>query len=222
MTCCNCLYTPQGYKDETETDVFAKVLEPWADTAQATKIATYLWSSYRYAVMDTACVERWIQRGMDKSALDCRKWTAIMAAYDAHTDDIADLNRASKATDTSEYTDLEGSRDTVTQSGTTKASGTDSDTHEDIPATSGASASSWLTSRDTHTNGRTDTVNGTVGTAYGKKNKTTRTSSTEDIGGTTAEALSRMMDAVEDPYAIYARTWADRFVQMYETRVCDI
>lgn len=216
-----CLYTPQGYKDENSVDVFDEVLKPWADTVQAAKIKEYLWGSYRYAVMDTAYPERWIQRGADKAALDCRKWTAIMAAYDAHTDDIGDLNRLSKVSDTSNYEDLDGSKDTVTQSGSTIASGTDTDLHEDIPATSGASSSTWLTSRDSHVNGRTDTVNGTTDTAYGKKNKATRTSTTEDIGGTTAEALSRMMDAVEDPYAIYARTWADRFVMMYETRMCD-
>lgn len=216
-----CLYTPQGYKDETETDVFVKVLEPWADSTQAAKIATYLWAEFRYAVMDTACVERWIQRGMDKSALDCRKWTTIMSAYDTKADSLADLNRSSKTSDTSSYEDLDGSKDTVTQSGSTTASGTDTDLHEDIPATSGASSSTWLTSRDSHVNGRKDTVSGTTGTVYGKKNKTTRTSTTEDIGGTTAEALSKLMDAIEDPYAIYARTWSDRFVMMYETRMCD-
>lgn len=214
------MYTPQGYKDETETDVFTEILKPWADESQAAKIVTYLWSEYRYTVMNTDCVERWIQRGMDKSALDCRKWSAIMTAFDTHADSIGDLSRASTISDTSDYEDLEGSKDTVTQSGTTKASGTDTDTHEDIPATSGASASSWLTSRDTHTNGRTDTISGTTGTAYGKRNRTARTSTTEDIGGTTAEALSRLMDAVEDPYAIYVRTWADRFVMLYETRTC--
>lgn len=215
-----CLYTPQGYKEETETDVFSKVLEPWADSTQAAKIQEYLWASYRYAVMDTACVERWIQRGLDKSALDCRKWTAIMSAYDAKADSIGDLNRSSKVSDTSAYEDLDGSKDTVTQSGSTTASGTDTDLHEDIPATSGASSSSWLTSRDSHVNGRKDTVSGTNSTAYGKKNKTTRTSTTEDIGGTTAEALSRLMEAVEDPYAIYARTWSNMFVGLYETRSC--
>lgn len=217
---CDCLYTPQGYKDENSVDVFDEVLKPWADTTQAAKIKDYLWAEFRYAVMDTACVERWIQRGMDKSALDCRKWTAIMSAYDGHVDDIANLNRASKVSDTSNYEDLDGSKDTVTQSGSTTASGTDTDLHEDIPATSGASSSSWLTSRDSHVNGRKDTVSGTNSTAYGKKNKTIRTSTTEDIGGTTAEALSKLMDAVEDPYAIYARTWSDRFVMMYETRSC--
>ena len=222
-----------------------------------------MWAKWRYALINTMSYDTWITLAQDRVALTKGRWELIFGAYkDANL-----TSPEITAEDSELYQDLDGSQETHTRtpSLTTTTSGTDThkdlagsqeiqtrtpnitttsngsssgtDTHEDLPQTASASASSYLTSRDgkSSTESRTDKQTGTetlktehainqqdtssgttiqTGTetqkdVFGRSHKTTRTHS--EIGMTTAEALDKLKDDIKNPFELYAESWSPLF-----------
>ena len=149
-----------------------------------------LWQRYRFAVIDSLNVERWLVQIRDRADYIQRKYTKIMEAYDSN--DVADMRMG--WTDTTDSTD--------------EASSTGSDTfrteNEDLPQTADPTGQ-WLTGRTTSTStpGTKDTV-----TRHG-----TVKHDTQDM--LIADEFATLMDRMRDPLHSYCDEFRDLFANRW-------
>lgn len=238
-----------------------------------TDLIAMCWSVWRYSPINGTCVSRWIQRLTDKCATMDRRYKLIIAEYESQQSKLASLGygwtETYKDVTTPTGTDIRtvsGSDSSTVGEGKSSKSGTDttsseastsetvttnsgSDTSvrisEDIPVTSGASASEWINARETTTvsPGATSTVSGSetpgkisvehteestegARTTEGTRSETvtdkpgvvTTVSGTHEHteqGGRASEAFRAMMDEMEDPYYRYAMELKDLFINYF-------
>ena len=149
-----------------------------------------LWQRYRFAVIDSLNVERWLVQIKDRADYIQRKYEKILAAYDAN--DVSDMRMG--WTDTTDSTD--------------EASSTGSDTFrtdtEDLPQTADPTGQ-WLTGRTTSTStpGTKDTV-----TRHG-----TVKHDIQDM--LMSEEFGRLMDTMRDPLHNYTDEFSDLFANRW-------
>lgn len=149
-----------------------------------------LWQRYRFAVIDSLNVERWLVQIGDRADFIQRKYTKIMEAYDSN--DVSDMRMG--WTDTTDSTD--------------EASSTGSDTFrtdtEDLPQTADPTGQ-WLTGRTTSTStpGTKDTV-----TRHG-----TVKHDTQDM--LIADEFATLMDRMRDPLHAYCDEFRDLFANRW-------
>ena len=149
-----------------------------------------LWQRYRFAVIDSLNVERWLVQIKDRADFVQRKYTKTLEAYDSNN--VADMRM--------------GWTDTV--DGTDEASSTGSDTFrtetEDLPQTADP-AGKWLTGRTTSTTkpGTTDTVT----------RHSTVKHDTQDM--LFADEFAILMDRMRDPLHAYCDEFRDLFANRW-------
>lgn len=149
-----------------------------------------LWQRYRFAVIDSLNVERWLVQIKDRADFIQRKYTKILEAYDSNN--VADMRM--------------GWTDTV--DGTDEASSTGSDTFrtetEDLPQAADP-AGKWLTGRTTSTTkpGTTDTVT----------RHSTVKHDTQDM--LIADEFATLMDRMRDPLHAYTEEFRDLFANRW-------
>ena len=149
-----------------------------------------LWQRYRFAVIDSLNVERWLVQIGDRADFIQRKYTKIMEAYDSN--DVSDMRMG--WTDTTDSTD--------------EASSTGSDVFrtdtEDLPQTADPTGQ-WLTGRTTSTStpGTKDTV-----TRHG-----TVKHDIQDM--LMSEEFGRLMDTMRDPLHAYCDEFRDLFANRW-------
>ena len=193
MTCCIEVWTPTKILECVEDDAG----QPVDCFARAVPSGAYhdlmtaaLWQRYRYAVIDSLNVERWLIQIRDRADYIQRKYTKIMEAYDSN--DVADMRM--------------GWTDTVDE--TDEASSTGSDTfrieNEDLPQTASPTGQ-WLTGRTTSTStpGTKDTV-----TRHG-----TVKHDTQDM--LIADEFATLMDRMRDPLHAYTEEFRDLFANRW-------
>ena len=149
-----------------------------------------LWQRYRFAVIDSLNVERWLVQIRDRADYIQPKYTKIMEAYESN--DVADMRMG--WTDTTDSTD--------------EASSTGSDVfrteNEDLPQTADPTGQ-WLTGRTTSTStpGTKDTV-----TRHG-----TVKHDTQDM--LIADEFATLMDRMRDPLHSYCDEFRDLFANRW-------
>ena len=193
MTCCIEVWTPTKILECVEDDAG----EPVDCFAQAVPSGSYhdlmvsaLWQRYRFAVIDSLNVERWLIQIKDRADYIQRKYTKIMEAYDSN--DVADMRMG--WTDTTDSTD--------------EASSTGSDTfrteNEDLPQTANPTGQ-WLTGRTTSTS------------TPGTKDTVTRHSTVKhDVQDMLmSEEFGRLMDTMRDPLHAYTEEFGDLFANRW-------
>ena len=193
MSCCIEVWTPTKILECVEDDA----VEPVDCFAQAVPSGPFhdlmtaaLWQRYRFAVIDSLNVERWLVQIKDRADFIQRKYTKIMEAYDSN--DVADMRMG--WTDTTDSTD--------------EASSTGSDVfrteNEDLPQTADPSGQ-WLTGRTTSTSppGTKDTV-----TRHG-----TVKHDTQDM--LIADEFATLMDRMRDPLHNYTDEFSDLFANRW-------
>ena len=192
MTCIE-VWTPTKILECVEDDAgepvdcFARAVPtgPYHDLMVAA-----LWQRYRFAVIDSLNVERWLVQIGARADYIQRKYTKILEAYDSN--DVADMRMG--WTDTTDSTD--------------EASSTGSDTFrtdtEDLPQTADPTGQ-WLTGRTTSTStpGTKDTV-----THHG-----TVKHDTQDM--LIADEFATLMDRMRDPLHAYCDEFRDLFANRW-------
>ena len=197
------LWTPASilecvtHDDDTPVDVFEDAVP--ADNPYRDKIIRRLWSLYRYQICNSVCLDRWLQRVKDRAEIIDGRYRLLMAEWEAQQAKIASINT--------------GWTETYDDTSTQTPTGSDTAVHksEDIPQTAGASASEWLSRRDT------DTV--TPGTVVTTKSGGTRTRS--DNARLPAEEFETVMDKLASPYTAYAKEFRDLFADYYDLGGCN-
>ena len=198
-----CLWTPERirecitYDDDTPMDVFEDAVpldNPYRDT-----MIKRLWSMYRYQVIDSMCLDRWVQRLKDCAETIDGRYRLLMEEWEKQQSKLASISA--------------GWTETYDDTKTQTPSGSDTSVHkaEDIPQTAGASASEWLSRRDT------DIV--TPGTTVTTKAGGTRGHT--DDGVLAAERYAQVMDKLDNPYTAYAREFRDLFANYFQLGGCD-
>lgn len=193
MNCCIDVWTPTKILECVEDDAG----KPVDCFDQAVPSGAYhdlmtaaLWQRYRFAVIDSLNVERWLVQIKDRADYIQRKYTKIMEAYDSN--DVADMRMG--WTDTTDSTD--------------EASSTGSDVFrtetEDLPQTADPTGK-WLTGRTTSTTkpGTTDTVT----------RHSTVKHDTQDM--LMSEEFGRLMDTMRDPLHNYTDEFRDLFANRW-------
>lgn len=196
-----CLYSPASIKECCEDDsgepldVFDTAVP--AENPYRNELIAACWARWRYAMIDSTCVSRWLQRLSDRCALIDRRYQKMIAVYEKNSEAIAELGSSDKET-----------RD-LTRKSTPSGSDEVINTNEDIPQSQNASSETWLTGRNktASTPGViiTDTDSGTV---------------TREHVEPVAETLRDTMDAIRDPYAMYADELEDLFAPRWSMCRC--
>ena len=193
MTCCIEVWTPTKILECVEDDAG----EPVDCFARAVPSGSYhdlmvaaLWQRYRYAVIDSLNVERWLIQIRDRADYIQRKYTKILEAYDAN--DVSDMRMG--WTDTTDSTD--------------EASSTGSDVfrteNEDLPQTADPTGQ-WLTGRTTSTS--------TPGTKDTVTRHSTVKHDTQDM--LMADEFATLMDRMRDPLHAYTDEFRDLFANRW-------
>lgn len=196
------IFTPSSIKacvthdDDTPVDCFNDAVpqsNPYRDDLTA-----MLWARWRYTPISSACLDRWLQRVKDRAAILDRRYQLLIAEYLRNPSSLTSIRMGwtEEYTDTSEQT----------------PSGSDTTVHkaEDIPQTSGASASEWLSRRDT------DTV--TPGVSVTTEASGTRKHTDNSV--LNAEEYLAVADKLIDPYARYAEEFSDLFLDYFDLNGC--
>lgn len=149
-----------------------------------------LWQRYRFAVIDSLNVERWLIQIRDRADYIQRKYEKIFAAYDAN--DVSDMRMG--WTDTTDSTD--------------EASSTGSDVFktetEDLPQAAEPTGK-WLTGRTTSTS--------TPGTKDTVTRHSTVKHDTQDM--LIADEFATLMDRMRDPLHAYCDEFHDLFANRW-------
>ena len=192
MTCID-VWTPTKILECVEDDAgepvdcFARAVPsgPYHDI-----MVTALWQRYRFAVIDSLNVDRWLIQIGDRADYIQRKYTKIMEAYDAN--DVSDMRMG--WTDTTDSTD--------------EASSTGSDVfrteNEDLPQTADPTGQ-WLTGRTTSTS--------TPGTKDTVTRHSTVKHDTQDM--LMADEFATLMDRMRDPLHAYCDEFRDLFANRW-------
>lgn len=193
------IYTPTSIKacvthddDDTPVDCFEDAV-PSANPYRADLIEM-LWSRWRYVPINSACLDRWLQRVKDRAMILDRRYQLLIAEYERDPSSLASIRM--------------GWTETYADEATQTPTGSDVTLHEaeDLPQTSGASASTWLSRRD-----RDTTTPGTV-----IKTEASGTREHTDRSVLNAEEYEAVADSLVDPYVRYAEEFSDLFLDYYD------
>ena len=143
---------------------------------------------YRFRMIGSCDVERWVQAMTDRANLDSDRWNTVFTLYrNGQPSQIAiDLNDRVR---------------TVTESGSSTVKDNTSAEREDIPETADAAASKYLSARE--------------GSKRDVTGSDDRNVTEKERNGLPYELLARAMDSVRDPYGIWAKRFDDLFLRMW-------
>lgn len=210
-----CLYSLQSYKDDNDIDLVDSAI---SDTyTYKSKVSEQIWAQYRYALISNCDIDRWLQRCKDRVTSLHNRYSILFTAYDALLADNSLSSIDSRSTET-ETRNLAGSNKRTT-SNNQNTDGLQVGTAEDLPATSGSSASNWLNARNRVTDDTTVTTSGTDNADTTDTGTVTR-DRVSHADMIPAELYKRMQDNLYDPYYEYAREWYDLFVPFYTDEWC--
>lgn len=210
-----CLESLQSYKDDNNIDLIDSAI---ADTyTYKSKVSEQIWAQYRYAILNSTDIDRWIQKAKDRVISLNNRYSVLFTAYDSLLADNSLSSIDSNSTET-ETRNLAGSNKRTT-SNTQNTNGTQVGTTENLPATSGSSASSWLDARNRLTDDTDVTQSGTDNTDTTDTGTITR-ARVSHADMIPAELYKRMQENLYDPYYEYAREWYDLFVPFYTDEWC--
>ena len=143
---------------------------------------------YRFRMIGSCAVERWVQAMTDRANLDSDRWNTVFSLYQSSmpTIDPNDLNERIR---------------TVTESGSSTVKDNTSAEREDIPETADAATSKYLSERE-----------GSKRDVTGSDN---RSVTEKERNGLPYEVLGRAMDSVREPYDDWAMRFDDLFLRMW-------
>lgn len=213
--CCGCcieIATPQSIYDQgegeypAETDIF-EVIFTGTSYTYADLMKAALWATYRYYMIGSCDVERWVQSMKDRTSIIGTKWDLIFDRVNgADPVDLSDLHELSyvRTIKREPIEGTEGDVRTVSHTGDI----TDKNEHESLPQTA-TDDTKYLDSRskDIHTNNQTDT-----------DKYAPHTIDTEDYAedrDINAATFSRMIREYPDILDAFAREYAQYFVQRW-------
>ena len=211
MTCdCIEIPTPQSIYDDGEgtypagTDIFEEIFEDSSLTFSEVMQGA-LWAVYRYYMIGSCDVGRWVQSMKDRTAIIGGKWDDIFAKLDDGLD-LTDLHELSYIR-TVKHQPIEGTNGDVRTVGHT-GNIVNVNEHEALPQTL-TSDTKYLDSRstDTQTNGQTDTDTYAPNTI-----DTEEYAEDRDINAAT---FSKMIREYPDVLDAFAREYSDYFVQRW-------
>ena len=178
--------TPQSLMDEGR-DVLREIVNA-SDITDKEQCAKALLNLYRYRMIGSCDVERWVQAMTDRANLDSDRWNSVFSLYQTAmpTIDPNDLNERVR---------------TVTESGSSTVKDNTDVEREDIPETADAATSKYLSERE----GSKRDVTGSDNRKVEEKER----------NGLPYELLGRAMDSVREPYDDWARRFDDLFLRMW-------
>lgn len=143
---------------------------------------------YRYRMIGSCDVERWVQAMTDRANMDSDRWNTVFMIY--------------RNGQPSQITiDLNDRVRTVTETGSSTVKDNTSAEREDIPETADAATSKYLSARE-----------GSKRDVTGSDN---RSVTEKERNGLEYELLGRAMDSVRDPFDDWARRFDDLFLRMW-------
>lgn len=177
--------TIQSLMDEGR-DVVTEIVNA-SDITDKEMCSKALTNLYRYRMIGSCDVERWVQAMTDRANLNSDRWNTVFSLYQSMpTIDPNDLNERVR---------------TVTESGSSTVKDNTSAEREDIPETADAATSKYLSERE-----------GSKRDVTGSDN---RSVTEKERNGLPYEVLGRAMDSVRDPYDDWARRFDDLFLRMW-------
>ena len=195
--CTICVWTPARifelveHDDGTPIDCFDDAVPQ--DNPYRDKLVARLWSMYRYSMIDSMCLDRWLQHVKDQAEIIDGRYRLLCAEWESRQADLASIDMGWSETFEDHSTQAPTGSDTVVRKS------------EDIPQSSGASASEWLSRRDTDTS----TPGVTVKTdANGNRKHVSN-------DALNAEEFDRVEKALRSPYTMYAKEFEKLFANYW-------
>lgn len=195
--CTICVWTPTSiyeaaeHDDGTPIDCFEDAVPQ--DNPHREKLVRRLWSMFRYSMIGSTCLDRWLQRVKDRAEIVDERYRLLCAEWESRKDDLASIDMGWSETYEDHNTQSPTGSDQVVRK------------FEDIPQTAGAAASEWLSRRDTDTS--------TPGVTVKTDANGNRKHVSNDM--LNAEEFDRVEKALRSPYAIYAKEFADLFANYW-------
>ena len=197
------LYTPTSIlacvtdDDGVPIDCFADAIpdaNPYKDT-----LSSMLWARYRYSMINSVCLDRWLQRVKDTALLIDQRYQMFIAEFEQQKEKMASIMRT-------------GSSETYHDVHTSVPTGSDKvvTENEDLPQSESAEDSKWLSDRNTSTSTPGVTVTDT----------TDGTREIEQGDALNAEQFRKVLDNLRDPYVAYTDEFAGLFVNYFDLYGC--
>ena len=206
-------------------DCFADAIpdaNPYKDT-----LSSMLWARYRYSMINSVCLDRWLQRVKDTALLIDQRYQLLIAEFETQKEKLASIKRDgySETYHDKSVSTPSGSDTTVTDHDN-ETTGTTSDSavteQEDLPQSADSSGTKWLSGRTTGTNegntsgtdkGKT-TVTDTPGVTVTSETDGTRTVTEADA--LNAEQYEKVLRSLKDPYVAYTQEFEGLFVNYFD------
>lgn len=168
-------------------DVLTEIVNA-CDVNEKEQCAKALLNRYRYRMIGSCDVERWVQAMTDRANLDSDRWNTVFSLYQSAmpTIDPNDLNERVRTVIETENSSMTDNTDVE---------------REDIPETADAATSKYLSERE--------------GTDRDVSGQVDRNLTEKERNGLPYEVLGRAMDSVRDPYDDWARRFDDLFLRMW-------
>ena len=193
------LYTPTSIlacvtdDDGVPIDCFADAIpdaNPYKDT-----LSSMLWARYRYSMINSVCLDRWLQRVKDTALLIDQRYQMLIAEFETQKEKMASIMRT-------------GSSETYHDVHTSVPTGSDKvvTENEDLPQSADAEDSKWLSDRNTSTSTPGVTVTDT----------TDGTRTIEQGDALNAEQYRKVLDNLKDPYVAYTQEFEGLFVNYFD------
>lgn len=193
------LYTPTSIlacvtdDDGVPIDCFADAIpdaNPYKDT-----LSSMLWARYRYSMINSVCLDRWLQRVKDTALLIDQRYQMLIAEFETQKEKLASIKR-------------DGYNETYHDESTDASTGSDVivTENEDIPQSADASGTKWLSGRNTSTS--------TPGVTVTHEADGTRTVSESDA--LNAEQFDKVLRNLRDPYVAYTDEFEALFVNYFD------
>ncbi len=193
------LYTPTSIlacvtdDDGVPIDCFADAIpdaNPYKDT-----LSSMLWARYRYSMINSVCLDRWLQRVKDTALLVDQRYQMLIAEFEQQKKKLASIKRDGysetyhdESTDSSEGSDV-----VVTE-------------NEDLPQSADVTDTKWLSGRNTSTS--------TPGVTVSHEADGTRTVTESDA--LNAEQYDKVLRNLRDPYVAYTDEFQGLFVNYFD------
>lgn len=195
--CTICVWTPARifdlveHDDGTPVDCFADAVP--GDNPYREKLIRRLWSMYRYSMIDSICLDRWLQRVKDQAEIIDGRYRLLCSEWESRQGDLASIDMGWSETYEDHSTQAPTGSDTVVRKS------------EDIPQTAGAASSEWLSRRDTDTS--------TPGVTVKTDADGNRKHVSNDM--LNAEEFGRVEKALRSPYTMYAKEFEKLFANYW-------
>lgn len=210
-----CLYSLQSVLEDDSKDLIDNAIPSVYNYKN--KVKEQIWAMYRYNLINGCDLDRWVQRVTDRTTNLHNRYSLLFSVYDELV-----ANGTLTTLESTEFeTETRDLSTTNTQTGTADSQTTTHDvsTTEDLPVTSGSSASNWLTDRDISDGTATVESDTTINGAGTDKGTITRERISRS-GLIPAELYDKMRKSLYDPYYEYATEFYDLFIPYYATECC--